>query len=95
MTLEEQIEQIAETVCRRLVAEAEKVTPIDQMPPQKSEPLVGARMAAAHLSISERQLRAMVSNQSVPFYRVGGSVRFKLSELESHARVSERRLRAV
>ncbi|MFL6332059.1 MAG: excisionase family DNA-binding protein [Pyrinomonadaceae bacterium] len=95
MNLEEQIEQIAETVCRRLMAEAAAVTPIDRPPAQSSEPLVGARAAAAHLSISERQLRQMVSDHSVPFYKVGSSVRFKLSELESNARVEERRLRAV
>ena len=81
MSLEELVEQIAERVFERKVAEAAKVTPIDQVPTQSSEPLIGARAAAAHLSISERQLRA--------------SVRFKLSELESHARVEERRLKAV
>ena len=95
MTLEEQIERIAEGVCRRLLAEAAKVEPIDLERAQTSEPLVRARTAAAHLSISERQLRQMVSEGTVPFYRISGSVRFKLSELESHARVEERRLRAV
>ena len=95
MTFEEQIEQIAERVCRRLMAEEAKVAPIDREPAQTFEPLVGARAAAAHLSISERQLRQMVSEDAVPFYKVGGSVRFKLSELESHARVEERRLKAV
>jgi excisionase family DNA binding protein len=82
-------------VCRRVLVEAATVTPINQPPAQTSEPLVGARAAAAHLSISERQLRQMVSDSAVPFYKVGASVRFKLSELEAHARVEERRLRAV
>ena len=95
MSLEELVEQIAERVFERKVAEAAKVTPIDQVPTQSSEPLIGARAAAAHLSISERQLRQMVSDRAVPFYKVGASVRFKLSELESHARVEERRLKAV
>jgi excisionase family DNA binding protein len=95
MTFEEQIELIAERIYERKAAEAAKVTSIDQSPPPTSEPLVGARAAAAHLSISERQLRQLVSDRSVPFYRVGGSVRFKLSELESHSRVEERRLKAV
>jgi excisionase family DNA binding protein len=82
---------------RQIVREAQaaNVTPIDQVSALTAEQLVGARAAAAHLSISERQLRQMVSDRAVPFYKVGGSVRFKLSELESHARVEERRLKAV
>jgi excisionase family DNA binding protein len=95
MSLEQLVEQIAERVFERRMAEAARVTPIDQAPAQSSEPLIGARAAAAHLSISERQLRQMVSDRAVPFYKIGASVRFKLSELESHARVEERRLKAV
>ena len=67
-----------------------QVSQPDQSP---SERLVNARHAAEHLSISERQLRQLASERAVPFHRIGTSLRFKLSELERHTRVDERRLK--
>ena len=46
------------------------------------EPLVGVSQAAKHLDISERKLRQMIADKKVPFRRVDGGVKFKLSELD-------------
>ena len=93
--LESYVRRLAREEVLRVNEEGARVVAIDQPNVSTVEPLVGTRAAAAHLSISERQLRQLISERLVPFYKVGSSVRFKLSELESHARIEERRLKAV
>jgi len=46
------------------------------------EPYVGVRDAAAFLSTSSRSMYRLVKEPGFPFYRLGGELRFKCSEIE-------------
>lgn len=63
--------------------------------PSDGEGLVTLREAAAHLSVTERHLRNLVSAGAVPHYKPGDVLRFKLSELDAWSKVEPRKLKAV
>jgi excisionase family DNA binding protein len=84
---EERIEQIAERAARKLLDELAARSG----GAREVEGLVSAREAATHVGVTERQLRQLASEGLIPCYRFGSSLRFKISELESHGRVAERR----
>lgn len=52
------------------------------------EPMVKIDAAAEHMGVTVRHVRQLLSENKVPHYKVGGSIRFKLSELEKGTRVS-------
>lgn len=53
-----------------------------------TEPMVKIDVAADHLGVTVRHIRQLVSANKIPHYKIGGSLRFKLSELAERTRVS-------
>jgi excisionase family DNA binding protein len=53
-----------------------------------SEPMVKIGVAADHLGVTVRHVRQLVASNKIPHYKVGGSVRFKLSEIDQRTFVS-------
>lgn len=49
---------------------------------KQSEPLVSAKVIASHLSVSSRTVYLWAKQGKLPYYLIGESVRFKLSEIE-------------
>jgi excisionase family DNA binding protein len=47
-----------------------------------SEPMVKISVAASHMGVTVRHVRRLVATNKVPHHKVGGSLRFKLSELD-------------
>jgi excisionase family DNA binding protein len=80
-----EIEQVFEAIANRVFDRRKDELLQSRPEPAKLslvEPLVSVAQAAKHLDISERKLRQMVADRKIPFRRIDGSVKFKLSELD-------------
>jgi len=52
----------------------------------KNQGWVKAPVVAEHLGVSQSCVRKHVWKKTIPFLKIGGAVRFNLSEVEAHFR---------
>lgn len=55
--------------------------PSNTQPPQKPEPLVGTSVVAQLVGHTEQWVQAQAKTGFLPAYRLGGHLRFRLSEV--------------
>lgn len=61
----------------------------------ESEPFVSAAVIGEHLDLSPKTVYAMARRGEMPSYRVGGSVRFRISDIDAWLAAKVRGTEAV